>query len=112
MATRTRERLQWCDECNRDYPASRFHQSPLTRYPLPVTGWVCPKGHTTWLCDEGQHEKRSDDGLNWECTRCDASGLILPTCPQCGSTSLVLITPLIAGPDGWARRCKACGHRW
>jgi hypothetical protein len=43
-----------------------------------------------------------------QCARPDAP----PHCPECGSRSLVLITPAIPGPDGWARRCKACGHRW
>ena len=47
------------------------------------------------------------------CGRCDSEPLrLLSTCPQCGSSSLVLITPSIPGPDGWARRCKACEHRW
>lgn len=42
----------------------------------------------------------------------DAKEKAEPHCPECGSAALVLITPRIPGPDGWARRCTACGHRW
>ena len=110
--TQARERLQWCGECNRDWPASRWRDSGINYYPRPVTGWQCPKGHITRLCNEGQHDRRTEDGLNWECTRCDAQGLVLPECPHCHSHALVLITPANPGPYGWARRCKDCGHRW
>lgn len=79
MATRVRAtRLQYCVECNRDYPATRFRDSGIVYWPHPVTGWTCPHGHITKLCNEGEHDKRSDDGLNWECSRCDAMGLMLP----------------------------------
>ena len=80
-----RELLRFCGECNRDYPASKWRLSPIYYQP-GVSGWRCPRGHEVRWCDGHQHDKRSEDGLNWECSRCNAAGLMWPEPGSSSST--------------------------
>ena len=66
-----RVRLHWCPECQRDYPATKWHVEGIWYRP-GVTGYLCPRGHHQKVCDWGIHDWAFVDEIGEECRDCGA----------------------------------------
>lgn len=95
-------RLQYCAECGKDYPATRFRRSPV-RYVPGVTGWLCPRGHEATLCDAPELHSWLSDGageISEHCTRCYASRLALQTPRQAVPPYVAALASKLQVSDG------------
>ena len=76
-------RLQWCSECGKDYRATQWRRTDIY-YGAGVSGWRCPRGHETRLCDSPSihhwvPSTTPGEVLMYYCTKCDAVWTRVPS---------------------------------